>query len=285
MIKVPIILLNYNSSSDCAKCISYLKRQRGVEIEIVVVDNCSQADDLTRLRALCQNEPLCTLIENHENRGYNAGNNIGLRYAAEKGYKYALIANPDMEFPQEDYVAKLVAKMEEDESVVVCGSDIVGVDGKHQNPMKPDGDWKQSWKWLFSLFKPQCCDSYDFIDNYTHSHYCSKVSGCCLMVSMRFIEQVGFFDEKVFLYCEEAILAKQVKRAGKKLYYMVDVQALHRHIPSAKGDPAKRFRHWRDARIYFIKEYSGDTAFGKFMATISMRTYAAVFILKSRIKR
>jgi GT2 family glycosyltransferase len=190
-----------------------------------------------------------------------------------------------MEFPQEDYVAKLVAKMEEDEDVVVCGSDIVTPEGKHQNPMIPDGDWKQSWNWLFSFFKPKRQDTYDFIDNYAENHYCSKVCGCCLMVRMNFMEQIGFFDEKVFLYCEEAILAKQVEQMGKKLYYMADVQAMHRHIPSAKGDPAKRFRHWRDARIYFINEYSGDSAFGKLMETCAMQTYVGLFNIINRLKK
>ena len=111
---IPIIILNYNSSTDCSKCISFLKQQKEVEVEIVVVDNCSREDDVKTLRKLCSKQQ-CTLIENHENRGYNAGNNIGLRYAAQKGYKYALIANPDMEFPQKDYLAKMVAKMEEED--------------------------------------------------------------------------------------------------------------------------------------------------------------------------
>ena len=39
--KVAIIVLNYNSSADCRKCISHLKRQEGVEIEIIIVDNPS----------------------------------------------------------------------------------------------------------------------------------------------------------------------------------------------------------------------------------------------------
>ena len=124
MLTIPIILLNYNSSSDCRKCISFLKNQKNVEIEIVVVDNCSKSEDLCLLRTLCQEEQ-CTLIENKENRGYNAGNNIGLRYAVRKGYKYALITNPDMEFPQEEYLKQLVDVMEEQTEVVVIGSDIV----------------------------------------------------------------------------------------------------------------------------------------------------------------
>lgn len=71
--------------------------------------------------------------------------------------------------------------------------------------------------------------------NYTNSRYCPIVSGCCLFVRMSFIKQIGFFDENVFLYCEEPILAHQVKTAGMKLYYMAEAQAVHRHIKFQKG--------------------------------------------------
>ena len=106
MNNIPVILLNYNSSADCRECVADLKRQEGVELDIVIVDNCSPREgEQDTIRQLCIVEG-CTFIQAKENRGYNAGNNIGLRYASEKGYKYALIANPDMRFPQTDYVAQ-----------------------------------------------------------------------------------------------------------------------------------------------------------------------------------
>ena len=43
--KIAIVILNYNSSHDCRKCIRFLQRQEGIETEIVVVDNCSRSDD------------------------------------------------------------------------------------------------------------------------------------------------------------------------------------------------------------------------------------------------
>ena len=47
------------------------------------------------------------------------GNNVGLRYAAEKGYDFALIANPDMEFPQTNYLSNLLVQMQSDDDIVV----------------------------------------------------------------------------------------------------------------------------------------------------------------------
>ena len=283
--KIAIIILNYNSSADCQKCIGYLKAQQSVEQEIVVVDNCSRDDERKAVEALCK-EQGCTFIANNENRGYNAGNNVGLRYAAEKGYEFALIANPDMEFPQTDYLATLVAQMQTDDDIVVCGSDIVGADGIHQSPMGKDGNWRGSFAWIKEIIgKKKKNDAYDFIDNYCESHYCHKVSGCCFMIRMSFLKSIDFFDEKVFLYCEEAILSRQVEMNSKKMYYLATAQAVHRHVKNEKGDPVKRFKTWGKSRCYFIDNYSNDHWLGKQIAKLSMRLYVLTFTLYNKIKK
>ncbi len=276
--KVPVILLNYNSSTDCRKAISLLQKQKGVEIEIIVVDNCSSHDgEQEAIKKLCH-ENGCTFIVAKENRGYNVGNNIGLRYAAEKGYEYALIANPDMEFPQSSYVAALVAAMEQDKEIVVCGSDIVGIDGKHQNPLKRDGNWLCSFNWVKAALK------IDKLDNPFDEHYCSKICGCCLMVRMEFIKSIGFFDENVFLYCEEAILSRQVDNYGKRMYYLADIYAVHKHVKREKGDPITLFKHWQRSRIYYIKRYSGDHWLGRQLQVFNVKFYVWMYSLIRRIK-
>lgn len=282
--RIAVIILNYNSSADCRKCIGYLKAQQSVELEIVIVDNCSREDDRKAVELLCK-EQGCTFITNSENKGYNAGNNVGLRYAAEKGYEFVLIANPDMEFPQTDYLATLVAQMQTDDDIVVCGSDIVGADGIHQSPMGKDANWRGSFAWIKEIFgKKKKSDAYDFIDNYKESHYCHKVSGCCFMIRMSFLKSINFFDEKVFLYCEEAILSRQIELAGKRMYYLATAQAVHRHVKNEKGDPVKRFKVWGKSRCYFIDRYSGDHWFGRLIAKFSMKLYVLTFTLYKKIK-
>lgn len=280
-----VILLNYNSSTDCKKCIGFLKKQEGVEFEIIIVDNCSCDKDRMDIEELCLNEK-CTLIANKENKGYNAGNNIGLRYAAEKGYEYVLIANPDIEFPQTEYLQRMIETMKSDKNIAICGSDIIIPEGIHQSPMKRDGDWRSSLGWFTGLFKKRPTDTYDFIDHYETSHECSKLSGCCLMVRMSFIKEIGYFDENPFLYCEEAILSRQVELSGKwKMFYSADIQAVHRHVKNEKGDPIPRFRQWKRSRLYFIDRYEGDPWFGKCIAKTALRLYINTMIFALRIKR
>lgn len=280
---IPVILLNYNSTDDCRKCISFLQKQTGVDLEIIVVDNCSTVENRTAVEKLCKEEG-CTFIANTRNAGYNAGNNVGLRYAAEKGYEFALIANPDMEFPQRDYVQRLVLLLQENDQFAVVASDIVTPKGIHQNPMKPDGNWQSSFGWLTGFFKKQSKDTYSFIDNWQESHECKKVSGCCFMIRLSFLQKIGFFDESVFLYCEESILSRQVEREGMKMYYTTEAMAVHNHQPSTKGDPTIRFRHWRDSRIYFIEQYSDFPWNGKMLAIMNMRLYTMMMVVAMKSK-
>lgn len=291
--KIAVILLNYNSSKDCKKCLSFLKKQEGAELDVIIVDNASKEEEKEELRKLeswgvgelgaIKN---ITIIESDQNRGYNAGNNIGLKFAAERGYKYALISNPDMEFPDPLYLEKLIKEIKKRNEVVVVASDIVTPEGIHQNPMLPDGDWKSSFGWIKGLFKKsKKGESYDFIGDFKKSGYCSKVSGCALMVDLDFIKKIGFFDEYPFLYCEEAILAKQVERSGKKMYYIANTYAVHRHVKAEKGDPRPRFHQWNRSRQYYIREYSNYPWYGKTLASLSMFLYTNFLIIGATAKR
>ena len=284
--KIAIVILNYNSSDDCRKCIGFLQRQEGIDTEIVVVDNCSRSDDRNAVEILCA-ESGATFIASAENRGYNAGNNIGLRYAANKGYRYALIANPDMEFPQTDYLRRLTDALTAHSDAVVCGSTILGVRGEHQNPSKPDGNWTDSWHWVRSIFgnKNKSRTVADYLDNPLTSHYCKKVSGCCLLVDLDFMQRIDFFDEGVFLYCEEAILAKQVAQAGRKMFYTIDCSAVHRHIASEKGDPVRRFKNWCRSRLYFERRYNCRSVFSYLITAASWRLYTGMLILNANFRK
>ena len=289
--KIAAIILNYNSAKDTMKCIEFLLLQKlNEELHVIVVDNNSNEEpkvfEPLAIKLGIRNEGLgmrSDIIYAEENRGYSAGNNIGLRRATEIGAKFALVINPDMELVDENYLARLVEVMERDEDIVVAATDVVTPEGIHQNPMLPDGDWHSAFGWVKEIFsRKKPVDIYSFIDNYKESHECAKVSGCCLMLRMSFVEEIGYFDEYPFLYCEEAILARQVEMAGKKMYYLADTQAVHRHVKSEKGDPVKRFKHWQRSRIYFYRGYSKDSWWGRWISILSMRLYVLVFTIYRR---
>lgn len=278
--KIPVIILNYNSSDDCRKCIGYLKRQEGVETEIVVVDNCSPRDgEQEAVSRLCA-EHGCTFIQAKENRGYNAGNNIGLRYAASCGYGYALIANPDMEFPETDYLAKMAQTMEEHPEVAVCGSNIIGCTGKRESPWHFSPAWKE---FVFVYLLDKVLEN-EVEPMAPHSGYCDLVQGCCLMVRMVDIIRIGYFDENLFLFCEESTLGRQVQKIDKKIYYLNEAMAVHLHIESQKGNFKNRYKIHAKSKKYYLMNHSGYNKIVIWLICLFQFVYDIVYI-NFKIKR
>lgn len=284
--KLPIIILNYNSSADCRKCVKFLQDQQGIKTEVIIVDNCSRPEERLAVDTMCK-EYGATFLPVSENRGYNAGNNVGLRYAAEKGYEYALVANPDMEFPHPDYLAALVEKMSTMPEVVVMGSDIMSLEGEHQNPKKRGrDDWRKSFNWVGELFALRKKGQIPvWVENPHKSQFCSALNGCCLLLRLSFAKSIGFFDEHTFLYGEEPILGRQVELAGKKMYYFAEVQAIHAHVKSKEGSRAFCYKHWKHSRLYYVRAYSGFGFFGKAVAMLSIHLYFAALYAKEIIKK
>lgn len=277
-----IIILNYNSASDVAKCVSMLEAQTEASRSvIIVIDNASVADDRAQVEALCSSHGH-RFIAADANRGYSAGNNLGIAEALALGCDAVMIANPDMEFPERDYVERLRQVLFSEPEYAVAASRIVGHDGRDQNPMKVEKGWTSSFAWVRELLLRKRAD---FIDTPWQSHDCSKVSGSCLMLRADFLRANGMFDPTPFLYCEEAILSKQVENAGLKMRYDSTLCAIHRHITSVKGDPRPRFRNWRDSRIYFIRRYSGWGCMGRQAAILSMRLYTWLLTVGTTLKR
>lgn len=52
----------------------------------------------------------------------------------------------------------------------------------------------------------------------TYSFY-GMVSGCCFLISSSVFNELGFFDDNVFLYSEERILSIKLKKLGLKACY------------------------------------------------------------------
>lgn len=275
--KIAIIILNYNSSADCRKCVSDLKKQSGVEIEIVIVDNCSRSDEREEIEKFCR-ESCCTFLLSPKNRGYNAGNNIGLRYAAEKKYEYALICNPDMLFPQTDYLEKMLNCINQNENIAVCGSDIQNPEGIHQNPKaNPELKWYESFYWVKNIFKRKNnTDIPDWIENPSMSRSCKTLNGCCLLLRLSFLQSIGFFDERTFLYGEEPILARQVEMAGQKAYYTAATYAIHNHRKNREGTSSFCTSHWRHSQLLYARFYSPYPWYGRLFSMFSIIMYFAV---------
>lgn len=251
--KVLAVILNYNSYEDSMKCAKLLKQQTYKNLIIAIIDNKSTDNSKEMLTTFCKEQDVL-FVQSGTNKGFSAGNNVGLKKAAELGCEYGLIINPDVEIKDKDYVKKAIAKMDSNKNIAVLGSDVINMQQKHQNPMRELNFFENTF-WFVMLVISKIVKKDIYVGDYKKSGYVHKVSGCCFFVDMEYMKKDNYLDDNVFLYCEEPILAARVKRAGKKEYYYSDIKAYHMHKASEKGNVAKNLERFYDSRLYYIEKY------------------------------
>lgn len=302
--KTASILLNYNSNNDLFLSINDLLKQDIKEHTLIIVDNNSTKESVNELKEWQEkhfpfaisggvDEVTSQVVEdknskiifvfNDKNAGYSAGNNIGIRIADKLNADAVLIVNPDMRIKNTGYIEALLSVAINDEKSAIVASRIIGVDGENQSPMVSDDFWRE-FLWPKQLF-PKIFKKINFIEKIESNTpvYVSKVMGCCMLIKMDFLNEIGFLDETTFLYSEEAILSAQVKNLGKKIIFIPMLTALHVHKKSEKSNSSSRMLLFIKSRLYYINNFSEFSKKQKKLMNISYLILKYIHLIKLKI--
>lgn len=91
---ISIVVLNWNDTGDTLACLGSLAALTYTNFSVIVVDNGSSENSLTRLRPYTAPYPL-TLLETEYDSRYVSGKNVDPRHAFEHGTDFILILNDD----------------------------------------------------------------------------------------------------------------------------------------------------------------------------------------------
>lgn len=103
--KIFVIIVTYKGMRWYDKCFSSL-RESMIPVHTVVVDNTPGDEDSEYIKA---HFPEVHLIKTNENLGFGKANNLGMRYALDKGCDYVFLLNQDTWLIQNEAIAELVA--------------------------------------------------------------------------------------------------------------------------------------------------------------------------------
>jgi GT2 family glycosyltransferase len=222
---VAIIVLNWNGYKDTEECIESLLRLEYTNYKIIIVDNASSDNSVTLLRNKFAD---ITIIENKDNLGYAEGNNVGIRYAFLEGCDYVWILNNDT-IVDPYALAKLIDVAESDVSVGILGSKICYYDA-------PDILWFAGGYINWDSFetphvgiKEKDCGQYDEVMD------CDRITGCSMLVSRRFCEEVGLMDSAYFIYVEEVDWCIRAWSCNFRVVYVPDSKVYHKVSRSVKS--------------------------------------------------
>ena len=179
--------------------------------DVVVVDNNSEDGSLEQAMKLFSR---AYFIKNDDNIGFSKGNNIGIRYALEKFADYVFILNNDT-LVEKNTLSLLIDAME-NYPLAGIGSPLV---------FAPDNTsvWFAGgnihWKNMKAshLYKIESEAPYP-------TEY---ISGCAMLVKKDVFKKIGLFDERFFLYYEDADFSFRAKEAGFKLIIIPSAHIRH----------------------------------------------------------
>lgn len=256
--KINCVILNYNDAGTVERLVGRI-RDYGCFHRIVLVDNASPDDSWEKLEKL--RGPGIDVIRAEKNGGYGAGNNLGIRYAVEhNGATHVVIANPDVSFT-EKCIRGLARIFDRYPQVGVAAA--VMKDKRYKgfvNGWRCHGFVGQ----LLSMGPVSRRLFHGFLDypkwslKGKRAVYVDAVHGSMLMVDGEAFLDCGGYDEEIFLYQEEMVLASRMKVMGRRSVLLLTEAYSHDHSASIDRSVKKELDRQRireQSTLYYMKHY------------------------------
>lgn len=234
-----LIILNYNTRDFLLPCIKdIVEHTRDLDYEIIIVDNSSTDGSVRYIeQKLIPRFPQVKLIIAAANRGYAAGNNLGIRAASGQ---YVVIMNPDIVI-WDNSLKKMVDFMALNPAVGMAGPRLSSPDGALQyfcyrfpTPAVLFYRRLPLYRWRFAR---RAVRRYIMADwDHRQSRPVDWLQGSCLIVRREALDKVGLMDERFFLYFEDTDWCRRFWRAGFEVWYLASVNLIHYHSRASASE-------------------------------------------------
>ncbi len=219
--RVIAIILNYKRPVDTTECVLSLKRSTYRSLQILVLDNDSGDDVESRIKEVA---PDVETLQTGRNLGFAGGNNVGIRFAMEQNPEYILLLNNDT-LVEPDFLNELVVALEADENAAAA-TGIICYFPEKERIWYAGGDFIP---WRVGSFTRGVGEKYESPKHRTADSV-TFISGCMMLIRTSALRNVGLFDERFFMYHEDAELSMRLVSAGYRLLYVPTSRIYHKAI-------------------------------------------------------
>ncbi len=271
-IDVSVIVVAYNSKDTIVGCVnSVLDSVKSHSFEIIISDNSQNLDTEKVVEEKFGKNENVIFIHNSQNLGFSKGNNVGVKKAQGN---YVLFLNPDTKV-YEHTIDGMIEFMREHPE---CGASTCVVklpngeldDSSHRGFPTP---WRSLsyFSGLSKIFpKSRLFGGYNlsYLDT-TKTHEIESLAGSFMLMPYAVGEKLGWWDEDYFFYGEDIDFCYRLIKAGYKIYFVAEYEALHmkgissgikkvsKNVTKA-SDATKKFatyHRFRAMEIFYDKHY------------------------------
>lgn len=243
------IVVYKNSAPILAQTIdSFLKNT--TDSHLYVIDN-SPTDTLRYIA----HHPRITYHFTTRNIGFGAGHNVSIRQILDTS-KYHLVLNPDVYFDP-NTLSNLYAFMEKNPDVGQVMPKVLYPDGRLQYLCKllPTPQTLIARRFLNFLTKPIKKENYQYelqFSGYDKIIDVPFLSGCFMFLRTEALKKSGLFDERFFLYTEDADLTRRIHKYYRTVYFP-DTTIYHHYMRKSYTTSWLFLVHIQSAIRYFNK--------------------------------
>jgi GT2 family glycosyltransferase len=211
-----VIIVSYNTCEMTLECLRVLfDNLSGTKVEVFVVDNASSDGSVAAIKDAYTS---VKLIENQENTGFGAANNMAMEKATGR---YFLLLNSDA-FPCTGAIDTLLQAIEEHPRAAAIGPRLLNRDGTLQRSC-----WRfpsPTQAWIENLGISSLLRGRSRWGDYRRWEHDSEravdfVIGACLLVRREVWEKIGGFDPAFWMYAEETDWQKRMRSAGYEIWF------------------------------------------------------------------
>ncbi len=269
MLSLSIVIVNWNAGSQLAEAVASIEKyHHRLVSSVVIVDNASTDDSLSRVETL-QDLPFKPLIiRNSENCGFGKACNLGAQQAKSE---YLLFLNPDAAL-YADTLPKALAYMENpvNAKVGICGVQLLNESGHISRSCArfPSAVGFVAHAIGLDRFFPRLGH---FMAEWDHAQtrQVDHVIGAFFLVRRELFNAMHGFDERFFVYLEDLDFSYRARQAGWRSVYLADAQAFHAGGGTSNQIKARRlFYSLRSRLLYSFKHFSWTGAFAVLLATL-----------------
>ncbi len=263
-----IIIVTFDSEFWLKKTLASLQQfylsQTQYAVQVTVVDNAS-TDDTVRL--VKSTFPWVQLMQEKVNAGFAVGNNAALKKSKAR---YVMLMNSDVESTVHSNFDVLIDFLENHTEVACITPKVVFSSGA-LDPACHRGEptlWASFTYFCgletmlpsVSLFS-QYHQWYKKLDTI---HTIDACSGAAMLIRRSVLEEVGYLDERFFMYAEDLDLCKRMRDAGYLITYHPQVSLIHHKYKSGIKGSSKKIarstrRHFYDTMLQYYDKHYGKT--------------------------
>ncbi len=236
---VSVIIPNWNGKRFLPTCLQAMKAQTYLGFEVILVDNGSKDGSV----ALVERDfPWVKVVALRENMGFAAACNVGAEHA--EGDVLALLNNDTEAEP--GWLDELVKTLQEHPEAGTAASKILlfdrrGVIHSTGDLMGRDGIPRNRGVWEEDR------------GQYDRNLYVFGGCGAAVAYRREMWEEIGGFDEDLFMYLEDVDLAWRAQLRGWKAVYSPNARVYH-HLSATGGGQVASFYTGRNTMLVVVKD-------------------------------